>query len=78
MRIRQAAGYGSAALTNALKGSWELKQAVAILERELIHEGLVRTRWNKSQLARQLGISRTNLLAKLQRYDLERDKKQED
>ena len=78
MRIRQAAGYGSAALTKALKGTWKLKQAVAILERELIHEGLVRTRWNKSQLARQLGISRTNLLTKLLRYDLERDKKQEE
>ncbi len=71
VRIRQAAGYGSQALTKALRGKRRLKEAVAILERELIQEGLIRTRWNKSQLARELGISRSNLLAKLARYGLE-------
>ncbi|MBW1810080.1 MAG: sigma 54-interacting transcriptional regulator [Deltaproteobacteria bacterium] len=70
LRIRQAAGHGSQALTKALKSTRELKQAVEILEKELIHEGLVRTRWNKSLLARQLGISRSNLLAKIEKYDL--------
>lgn len=69
-RIRQSAGYGTRALNKALRGSRNLKQAVAILERELIHEGLIRTRWNKSLLARQLGISRSNLLAKLEKYEL--------
>ena len=71
VRIRQAAGYGSQALTKALRGKRRLKDAVAILERELIQEGLIRTRWNKSQLARELGISRSNLLAKLARYGLD-------
>ncbi len=69
-RIRQSAGYGIRALNKALGGSKNLKQAVAILERELIHEGLVRTKWNKSLLARQLGISRSNLLSKLAKYNL--------
>ncbi len=76
MRIRQAAGHGFQALSKALGGTRDLREAVAILERELIHEGLVRTRWNKSQLARELGISRSNLLAKLERYGLESPKKE--
>jgi len=70
LRIRQAAGHGSQALTKALKNTRELKDAVEILEKELIHEGLVRTGWNKSLLARQLGISRSNLLAKIDKYGL--------
>jgi DNA-binding NtrC family response regulator len=75
VRIRQAAGHGSQALTRALKDAPDLKRAISLLERELIHEGLVRTRWNRSQLARQLGISRSNLLAKMARYGLERPEK---
>ena len=47
-------------------------KTIEILERELIHEGLVRTRWNKSLLARQLGISRSNLLAKVEKYGLDK------
>ncbi len=74
VRIRQAAGYGSWALTKALRSTQNLKQAIAILEREMIHEGLIHTRWNKSKLARLLGISRSNLLTKLADYGLERDR----
>jgi DNA-binding NtrC family response regulator len=70
LHIRENVGDGSRALTNALKGTRNLKRAIELLERELIHEGLVRTRWNKSLLARQLGISRSNLLAKLEKYGL--------
>jgi DNA-binding NtrC family response regulator len=70
LHIRENVGDGSRALTNALKGTKNLKEAIELLERELIHEGLVRTRWNKSLLARQLGISRSNLLAKLDKYGL--------
>jgi DNA-binding NtrC family response regulator len=69
LRLRQAAGFGAPAA--GLRGSANLRQAVEALERELIHQGLVRTRFNKSLLARQLGISRTNLLTKLQRYGLD-------
>ncbi len=71
-RIRQAAGLGPQALTKALEGTTNLKEAISILERELSHEGLIRTRWNKSALARQLGVSRANLLAKVKKYKLDR------
>jgi len=40
----------------------------------MIHEGLIQPRWNKSKLARLLGISRSNLLTKLADYGLERDR----
>jgi two-component system, NtrC family, response regulator HupR/HoxA len=78
LRIRQAAGHGSQALTKALRATRDLKQAQEILEREMIHEGLVRTRWNKSLLARELGISRSNLLAKIEKYQLDKSRLSED
>jgi DNA-binding NtrC family response regulator len=74
LRIRQAAGHGSQALTKALRGTQDLKQAQEILEREMIQEGLIRTRWNKSLLARELGISRSNLLAKIEKYQLDKSR----
>lgn len=70
-RIREHAGHGTGLLTRGLREARTLKEATEILERELILEGLARTGWNKSMLARQLGISRSNLLAKIDRYNLE-------
>jgi len=49
-----------------------LKDAVERLERDLIHQGLIRTHWNKSQLAKELGISRSNLITKVERYGLDK------
>ena len=49
-----------------------LKDAVQVLESEMIRQGLIRTHWNKSLLARQLGISRTSLISKVQQYELEK------
>ena len=40
--------------------------------RDLIHQGLIRTHWNKSQLAKELGISRSNLIMKVERYGLDK------
>ena len=48
-----------------------LNDAVEHLERELISKGLERTKGNKSRLARELGISRSNLILKIQKYGLE-------
>ena len=48
-----------------------LEQAVRRLERRIIKEGLVRTGWNKSQLARELGVSRTTLIKKIKEHHLE-------
>jgi two-component system response regulator HupR/HoxA len=72
LRIRESVGGTSQALARALDDSQSLKQAVEILERQIIHEGLIRTRGNKSHLSRQLGISRSNLLKKLVKYGLDR------
>src|SRR5262249_55463916 len=49
-----------------------LKDAVEALEREIINQGLIRTHWNKSQLAKELGISRSNLIQKCTYYGLDR------
>jgi DNA-binding NtrC family response regulator len=70
LRIRESAGGTSQALAQALNDTQDLKQAVEILERQIIHEGLIRTRGNKSHLARQLRISRSNLIKKLSKYGL--------
>jgi len=71
-RVREADGAvrPSQNARPALSGT--LKEAVETLEREMIHQGLIRTHWNKSQLAKELGISRSNLIAKVERYGLER------
>jgi DNA-binding NtrC family response regulator len=50
-----------------------LNDAVEHLEREMIAAGLARTRGNKSKLSRELGISRSNLILKIQKYGLERE-----
>jgi transcriptional regulator with PAS, ATPase and Fis domain len=49
-----------------------LKESVEGLESEVIHQGLIRTHWNKSQLAKELGISRSNLIQKCTYYGLDR------
>jgi DNA-binding NtrC family response regulator len=38
----------------------------------MIAQGLQRTKGNKSRLARELGISRSNLILKIQKYALEK------
>jgi DNA-binding NtrC family response regulator len=49
-----------------------LNDAVEQLERDMIAQGLTRTKGNKSRLARELGISRSNLILKIQKYALEK------
>jgi len=66
-RIREGAmGSGLGALA-----SGKMHLAVEQLEREMISQGLKRTQGNKSQLARELGISRSNLILKIEKYGLE-------
>jgi DNA-binding NtrC family response regulator len=45
---------------------------VESVEAEVIAQGLIRTHWNKSQLAKELGISRSNLIQKCNHYGLDR------
>ncbi len=53
-----------------LKG--RLKDALEGVERDMIAEGLARTNGNKTRLAKELGISRANLIMKVQKYNLDR------
>ncbi len=52
-----------------------LKDQVRQFELQLISKGLIRTHWNRLKLARQLGISRTTLLAKMDEYGLRENPK---
>lgn len=52
----------------------KLKDALEDLEREMIKEGLRRTGWNKSKLAKELGISRAGLIMKVEKYELDKRK----
>jgi transcriptional regulator with PAS, ATPase and Fis domain len=49
-----------------------LRDVVEQVEAEVIAQGLVRTHWNKSKLAKDLGISRSNLIQKVNYYGLDR------
>jgi hypothetical protein len=67
-RIRDAASQAIPAKSPfARAGVGSLKDAVETLEAEIISQGLIRTHWNKSQLAKELGISRSNLTASIGR-----------
>jgi len=57
------------------KSSGTLKSIVESVEKDIIREGLERTNWNKSKLARELGISRKNLILKVVKYELEKGEK---
>ena len=48
-----------------------LKEAVENLEKNLILQSLRESEWNKSEAARDLGISRSNLINKVKAYGLE-------
>ncbi len=49
-----------------------LKERMEQLEMHVLKEAMIRLRWNKSRAARELGLSRVGLRAKLVRYGLER------
>jgi len=63
---RDAAG---AAAPAGLTG--DLRQRMEHLEQQVLHEAMRRHRGNKSRAARELGLSRVGLRAKLVRYNLE-------
>ncbi len=59
------------ALLTGIDGS--LKQRVEALEARILKETLIRLRWNKTQAAQELGLSRVGLRNKLERYGLEKN-----
>ncbi len=56
------------------KYNGRLKDAIELLERDLISEGLKNSNWNKSKLAKVLGISRASLISKVEKYGLDKRK----
>ncbi len=50
-----------------------LKERVESLEARILKETLMRLRWNKTQAAQELGLSRVGLRNKLERYGLEKN-----
>ena len=52
-------------------GDRNLPEAIELLERKMILDGLQKTGWNKAQTARDLGVSRRNLIRKVKSYELE-------
>lgn len=72
-RIRDAVQPGGTSFLPTLtRAHGKLNDAVEALEREMIHQGLERTRYNRSRLSRELGISRSNLILKIAKYGLDR------
>lgn len=59
------------AILNSVQGN--LKQRVESLEARILKETLIRLRWNKTQAAEELGLSRVGLRNKLERYGLEKN-----
>ncbi len=49
-----------------------LRERIEWLEAGILRESLIRHRWNKSRAAKELGLSRVGLRAKLERYGLEK------
>lgn len=50
-----------------------LKERVETLEARILKETLMRLRWNKTQTAQELGLSRVGLRNKMERYGLEKN-----
>lgn len=68
-----ASGHGG--VSGVLKGvntNGSLKDALEELEILMIREGLKRTGFNKSKLAKELGISRAGLIMKVEKYGLDK------
>lgn len=56
-----------------LEKTFSLKLAVESLEKQMIKEALQRQNGNKTNAAKELGISRSNLISKVQEYGLEKN-----
>jgi two-component system response regulator HupR/HoxA len=67
-RIRQTAGRDDG---TAAREANTLPAALEALEKNMIYEGLKRNHWNKTKTAAELGISRRNLIRKVNSYKLD-------
>ena len=62
-------------VNHLLRSNIFLEEAIEILEREMIRLSLDRADGNQCAAARQLGIHRNTLLAKIRKYRLENGRK---
>jgi two-component system response regulator HupR/HoxA len=67
---RRADGHGDGDLSGTRPRSGLLKDRVEALEAQVLREALIRHRWNKTQAADELGLSRVGLRSKMERYGL--------
>ncbi len=73
-RIKVYGEHEKSSKASALAMKGNLKDAVEALEKRVIQEGLRRVKWNKSKLAKELGISRAGLIMKVEKYKLDKRK----
>jgi DNA-binding NtrC family response regulator len=66
-----AAAVPSARVDENVETLGSMEEAILTIQRRMIHSGLIRTGWNKSRLARELGLSRTTLIKKIRELGLE-------
>jgi transcriptional regulator with PAS, ATPase and Fis domain len=66
--------WGEKNKVQGLRIQGKLKDALEEMEKTMIREGLKRTNWNKSRLAKELGISRAGLIMKVEKYGLDKRK----
>ena len=73
--LEHAASGGGAGVAGGIIRSGNLKEAQEELERVMIKECLRRCNFNKSKLAKELGISKASLITKVDKYELDKRKK---
>jgi transcriptional regulator with PAS, ATPase and Fis domain len=64
--------HGGGSFLKGVNTSGSLKDALEELEILMIREGLKRCGFNKSKLAKELGISRAGLIMKVEKYGLDK------
>ncbi|MCB9060727.1 MAG: sigma 54-interacting transcriptional regulator [Halobacteriovoraceae bacterium] len=74
-RILESSQETGPAQTRGVNTNGTLKNALEELETIMIREGLKRCNFNKSKLAKELGISRASLIMKVDKYGLDKRKK---
>jgi len=68
-------GAAPVSVSRGVNTSGRLKDALQELEVIMIREGLKRCNFNKSKLAKELGVSRASLIMKVEKYGLDKRKK---
>lgn len=63
-------GQGKIEALKKAKETSRLDDAVSVLEKELIRESLHSANWNKSLVSKKLGISRSGLINKVEKYNI--------